>query len=357
MMKNIYAIVSLFFLVLSLNAQERRIVILHTNDMHSRLAGFAPESAYTPLTVNDDKTIGGFARIATLIRDEKRNKSQVTVVIDAGDFLMGTLFHTVEAGTGFQLTLMKKMGYDIVSIGNHEFDFGPAILAQIINSSVRNGEIPELMLGNALFSATDDSDNSLEDLFTKSFIKRTFIKDFDGIKIGFFALMGVDADKVAPRAKPVTFSNRTDFARKAVNELKAKGCEIIICISHSGVVKDKNGEWAGEDVDLAKNVRGISLIISAHTHTKIEKTFIVAGIPVVQAGEYGEFVGKVVLAGSNGAYRLESYELLSVDDRISGDKETDDLIREQEDKITGKILRPLGMDYNMPIVESPVTID
>lgn len=356
-MKKIYSTVILLFFALSLNAQERRVIILHTNDMHSRLAGFAPESAYTPLTVNDDKTIGGFARIATLIKDEKKNKSQVTVVIDAGDFLMGTLFHTIEAETGFQLPLMKMMGYDIVAMGNHEFDFGPAVLAQIINNSVRNGEIPELMLGNAVFSASDDSDNSLEELFTKGIIKRTFVKDFDGIKIGFFSLMGVNADKVAPRAKPVTFSKQTDFARKAVSELKAKGCEIIICISHSGVVKDKDGNWAGEDVDLAKNVKGINLIISGHTHTRIEKPFLAAGIPVVQAGEYGEFVGKIVLAGSNGEYRLESYNLLPVDDRIRGDKLTDDLIRGEEEKIAEKILRPMGMEYSQPVVETSVEMD
>ena len=109
---------------LILASQEKTITVIHTNDMHSRLNGFAPESAYTPLSVNDDATIGGFTRLASIIAAEKSRVGGSVLVIDAGDFLMGTLFHTAEAETGFQLGLMKKMGYDIVALGNHEFDFG-----------------------------------------------------------------------------------------------------------------------------------------------------------------------------------------------------------------------------------------
>lgn len=87
---------------------EKRIIILHTNDLHSRLIGYSPESDYTPLTVNDDKTIGGFARIASIIKTEKENNSGTTLVLDAGDFMMGTLFPSFEIETGFQLRLMIK---------------------------------------------------------------------------------------------------------------------------------------------------------------------------------------------------------------------------------------------------------
>lgn len=69
---------------------------MHTNDLHSRLIGYAPESAYSPLTVNDDKTIGGFARIAAIIKAEKENTKEMTLVLDAGDFTMGTLFRVLK---------------------------------------------------------------------------------------------------------------------------------------------------------------------------------------------------------------------------------------------------------------------
>jgi len=82
-----------FVSIHSLSAQtEKKITILHTNDLHSRLIGYAHESAYTPLKVNDDKTVGGFARIASIMKAEKESNNGTTLILDAGDFLMGTLF-------------------------------------------------------------------------------------------------------------------------------------------------------------------------------------------------------------------------------------------------------------------------
>jgi 5'-nucleotidase len=147
-------ILNLFLLLLVCGlsgAQDKELVILHTNDLHSRLNGFSPESEYTPLSVNDDNTRGGFARIATLIADE-RKKSPNVLVLDAGDFLMGTFFPKLEESTGFQLSLMKKMGYDAISLGNHEFDFGPGFLAKVIRKSSENGSLPLMIASNALCS-------------------------------------------------------------------------------------------------------------------------------------------------------------------------------------------------------------
>jgi len=107
-MKKVLLFYLLWGLIFPLAAQtEKKITIIHTNDLHSRLTGYAPESAYSPLTVNDDNTIGGFARIAAIIKAEKENNIGTTLAIDAGDFLMGTLFPSLEIKTGFQLRLMK----------------------------------------------------------------------------------------------------------------------------------------------------------------------------------------------------------------------------------------------------------
>ncbi|HNW58003.1 MAG TPA: metallophosphoesterase, partial [Bacteroidales bacterium] len=165
----------LFFIIVLLplvGQTEKKIVLLHTNDLHSRLTGYAPESAYSPLSVNDDKTKGGFARIATILKTEKDNNRGNTLVINAGDFLMGTLFAGLEEKNGFQLRLMKAMGYDIVGLGNHEFDFGPDKLASIINASVKNGEIPSLLIGNTEFDEKDRRDDNLEKLFSDGVITR-----------------------------------------------------------------------------------------------------------------------------------------------------------------------------------------
>ena len=345
----------LFFIQVSfcLSAQPaKKVVLLYTNDMHSRLTGFGPESYYSPLATNDDNTTGGFSRIAAIINREKEQNEGKTIVLDAGDFLMGTLFQHLEPKSGFQLSLMKKMGYDVVCIGNHEFDYGPEKLAEIVSSSSENGELPVILLGNAVFSKKDSADDSLEELFRSGKIGRKYILILNGIKIGFFSLLGKVADENAAFALPVTFSKQIPFAKKMVGELKSDGCEIILCLSHSGIDRDENGGWTGEDVELAEKVKGIDVIVSGHTHTLLEKPIIVNGIPVVQAGDYGRFVGKLTLILENGKVSVDASSLIPVNDKISGDQIINELIEKQVDVVNKEILKPLGMDYGRSIAET-----
>jgi 5'-nucleotidase/UDP-sugar diphosphatase len=342
----------------SLAAQpEKKLVILHTNDMHSRLTGFAPESSYTPLTVNDDSTVGGFARIASIINSEKEQNKCTTLVVDAGDFLMGTLFQGLETKTGFQLRLMKSMGYDIACIGNHEFDYGPQKLAQIISTSSEGGKIPMLLLSNAVFSKKDTADDSLEKLFSSGLIGRRYILVRDSIRIGFFSLLGKEAVDNAAFATPVTFSKQISTARKMVKSLKDERCDIIICLSHSGISLDKHDQWAGEDVELAKKVKGINIIVSGHTHTKLVKPLIVNGVPIVQTGSYTEYVGRMALTVKNGKVKLDSYSLIPVDDRIQGDSKTDQVVEAQKKLIDKDILEPLGMEYDRKVAETSFLLE
>ena len=348
----------LFILCVSLSAQtKKRITILHTNDLHSRLMGYAPESAYSPLTLNDDKTSGGFARIATIIEDEKKAVDGTVLVLDAGDFMMGTLFPSLEKKTGFQLRLMKDMGYDVVGIGNHEYEFGPEWLASVINISAQNGPIPSILIGNAVFDEKDNRDDGLEKELADKLIGRKMIITRDGIKIGLFSILGKDAVKVAPKAAPVTFEKQVSFSKRMVKELHAEGCNLIVCLSHSGVTKEKTGEWGGEDVELAKSVRGIDLIIGGHTHTRLDQPIMVNGVAIVQAGEFGKFVGCLTLSYSSEKIKVENYKLIPVDDKIAGDPHINSLIEEQKEKINSEILKPLGIDYSKPVVESEFSLE
>jgi len=345
-------------LILPLFAQaEKKIIILHTNDLHSRLEGYAPEAEYTPLSVNNDKTVGGFARISSIVKEERENGDATILLLDAGDFLMGTLFQSLEVSTGFQLRLMKSMGYDAVCIGNHEFDYGPAKLAEIVSNSTRNGDIPPLLLGNADFDKYDEGDDPLERLFVDKTIGRKLIINRDGLKIGIFSLLGKVADDNAAFAPPVTFSRQIPFAKKMVKELKNEKCDIIICLSHSGVSKDRNGEWGGEDAKLAQKVKGIDVIISGHTHTRLDKPLMVNSIPVVQAGEYGKFVGKLSLTSANGKVIVDDYSLIPVDDMIPGDTAVYRLIEEQKKIVNREVLKPLGIEYNAPVAETDFLLE
>jgi len=352
-MKNI-SLIALYFLFFSqvFCQTEKKLIILHTNDMHSRLTGYGPESSYTPLSINDDKTVGGFARIATLIKEEKEKSPSNTIVVDAGDFLMGTLFQALEVKTGLELHLMKKMGYDVGCLGNHEFDFGPDKLASIIKSALNQGEIPNIMIGNSVFDENDKRDIQLEDLFRNNVLSRSTVIDINGLKVGFFSLIGINAAKDAPKADPVKFAKQTSFARKMVKELKDEKCDIIVCLSHSGVTKDKKGEWGGEDVELAESVKGINLIIGGHTHTQLDKPIMVKGVPIVQAGDFGRFVGRLALSWNGTSLKVDDYQLLPIDDRIMGDRVINDLVEHQKDLISDVVLKPLGMSYGKPVAES-----
>jgi len=347
----------LIFLLPLFAQDEKKIVILHTNDLHSRLNGYAPESEYSPLSVNDDKTVGGFARIAAIINEEKERNSGTTLVVDAGDFLMGTLFQGLEPGTGFQLRLMKIMGFDAVCIGNHEFDYGPEKLAVIISSALKRGAIPPLLLSNAVFDKSKPEDDTLEDLFDSGVVARKYILERDNLKIGFFSLLGRVADDNAAFAPPVTFSKQIPAAKKMVRELQAEKCDLIICLSHSGVYYGAGSNWTGEDYELAQKVKGIDVIISGHTHTRLDKPVIINGVPIVQAGEYGKYVGKLSLSLKNGTVGITDYSLIPVDDRIKGDETIHRLIEEQKSAITREILEPLGMDYDRRIVETDFLLE
>jgi len=357
-MKMFSALILLAWPLLNLHGQDqKRIVILHTNDLHSRLRGYAPESLYTPLSLKDDNTVGGFSRIAGIIKAEKQINSEETLVLDAGDFMMGTLFPALESETGFQMRLMKQMGYDAIGLGNHEFDFGPQWLAGVINISASRGEIPHILSSNTVFSKKDTTDDSLEELVAENLVTRKLVIEKNGVKIGLFSILGKEADHFAPRAVPVTFSKQSAAAKKMVRELQNENCRIIICISHSGVVKEKNGEWGGEDVELARRVKGISLIVGGHSHTKLDQPVMVNGIPIVQTGSFGMYVGRLSFLITKDKLELENYRLIPVDDNIPADEVIDQLIDNQKSRISNEILGPLGLSYQKPVAEAGFIIE
>ncbi len=330
----------------------QKLTILHTNDMHSRLMGYGPEADYTPLTVNDDKTVGGFARIATIISDYKSRNAASLLVLDAGDFSMGTIFHTVEAETGFQLQLMKQLGYDVAAIGNHEFDFGVEMLAKMLAKSAER-DIPDMLLSNIRFNPDSTGDDALENLYKTGVLKTWRTLERNGLKIGLFSLMGIEAAQVAPYVKPAAFTDRIEKAREMVKFLREnEKADVVICLSHCGLVFNAKKGWMGEDVDLAKAVPGIDLIISGHSHTSLTKPLVVNNIPIVQAGGEGRYVGKLEIEKTAAGVVLLSGELIPVNDEIQGDPAIHRMILDQQKLIGKKLFEPYGFKVDKPVVET-----
>ena len=323
------------------NASKNEISILHTNDLHSHFLGFSPNKDYTPQTLSDDETIGGYARIATMIKKIKDQSDGPVLVLDGGDFLMGSFFHMLSREKAFELDLMGKMGYDAVTLGNHEFDLKPEGLAQIRTTAQKQNRLPAILISNMIFSQESPKDNSLEQSFSKGFIKTHIILEKNGIKFGIFGLMGMDAAEKAPFSKPVSFGDPIAAAKKMVAALKGKA-DIIICLSHSGL--NKNSEKS-EDELLAQNVDGIDVIISGHTHTKMEAPIRVNNTLIVQTWEYGKQLGHISLALEDGKLEMTDYKAIPINDSILGDDEISSIIQGYEKKIDTEFLNIHGLSF------------
>ena len=334
-------------------AEGKMITIVHTNDLHSHLLGFSPNIDYTPLEAGDDKTVGGWARIAKVIQDVKQNRDNPVLVVDAGDFLMGSLFHMLSREEAFELRLMKAMGYDVVTLGNHEFDLKPAGLARILTANQQD-QIPSIVFSNAIFSSESKADDELEKVFTEGLVKSYLVMEKNGIRIGFFGLMGKGAAGVAPFASPVKFEDPVAVAKRMVKKLREEeGADIVICLSH-GALSDNPKK--SEDEILAREAPGIDIVISGHSHTKtdirkVNNTF------VVQAWCYGRQVGVMDIDWAEGKVSLREYRLIDINDSIEGDPKIVAMIDDFESRINKDILAGEGLEFREIIASTPFRLE
>ena len=327
----------------SLFAAEKTLTIIHTNDLHSHFLGFSPQLDYTPLETGNDETVGGFARVATVIQQEKMKRKNPVLVLDAGDFLMGSLFHMLSREESFELRLMGEMGYDVTTLGNHEFDLRPAGLARIITSAMSRGKTPQIVFSSAVFSRESKEDDFLEKIFAQGWVKPYTVLEKEGLRIGLFGIMGRHAAEVSPFAAPVSFKDPMEAAKDMVRVLREdEKVDVVICLSHSGL---GDGKQASEDEELVKAVEGIDMVISGHTHTTVETPIVSHGAIIVQAGCYGKYVGVLDVGYENKAVKIKNYALLKIDDRVKGDPEIQHKIDAFIARIDQQILKEHGLTF------------
>lgn len=336
-------------------AAERRLTIVHTNDLHSHLLGFGPTIDYTPATTGDDKTVGGWARIATVVRRVRTERRNPVLVLDAGDFLMGSLFHLRAREEAFELRLLAKIGYDAIGLGNHEFDLKPSGLARILAAGAPPpGERPLILLSNAIFNPTSDQDDALEMSFRQGVVKPYAVLDCEGLRIGLFGLMGREAAEVAPFAAPVSFADPVETARRIVKTLREEErADLVICLSHSGLWTKAS---KSEDEILAREVPGLDVIVSGHTHTALDRPITIGGTLIVQAGENGKRVGVLDILHGAGQTRQAKYEAVTVDDSIPSDPEVTGMIDGFIDSLNRHVLAEHGLEFNQAIAETDFDI-
>jgi len=331
-------------------AKPSKLTIVHSNDLHSHLLGAPANLDYTPDQTGDDQTLGGWARIATVIKNVKQDRSNPVMVLDAGDFLMGSLFHLLSREEAFELRLLKHMGYDVVTLGNHEFDLKPAGLAQILAAAEKYQGLPTIVCSNLIFNPDKKTDDTLQQVFERGLIKPYTILEHDGLRIGVFGLLGLDAAEVAPFASPVKFKDPIETATSMVDQLRnAEKVDLVICISHSGLSANPKHS---EDETLAQKVNGIDVIISGHTHTKLDHVLKVNNTLIVQSWEYGKQLGVLDVVFEGGSLILEKYQPIAIDDQIPGDKETTRLIQSFENSIEQHVLAELDLGFDQVVAHT-----
>jgi 5'-nucleotidase/UDP-sugar diphosphatase len=304
--------------------EELYFCILHTNDMHSALIPHSPAVDYDP--EKEDPAIGGFARLATAvdeIRENKIGEGEPVLLLDAGDFLGGTAFAWLAlSGYAAELTIMQKMGYDAVAIGNHEYDYGPDVLAQyLLKAGYPEAHQKTLVLASNT-EAPSDHPLAAQGLYRKA----GMFELENGLKVGVFGLIGKDAIQLIGESGDVQFLDQYEVARQAVDELKEQGANVIVCLSHSGV---------DEDRELAQEVPGIDVIVGGHSHTALYKPVLEGDTIIVQAGSLGEYLGQLELAynPNTGKVRVCNEEnghpfLIPIDSSFACDPEINALVQE-----------------------------
>jgi len=337
---------------------KKIFTILHTNDLHSAFIGLGPAADYTPFTLNDDETRGGYARQATLIaqRQKARNAQGPVLVLCGGDYSMGTPFGAATRETGGELRLMSLMGYDATTFGNHEFDLGPDGLGQSISRAAKAGRVPAVLASNTSFAAKDETLADLQRLTREGVIRRHLVIERGGMRFGLFGVIGKEAISVTVGAGAAKFADAIETAREVVKVLReTEKVDVVIALSHGGVVKGKDGRYTeGEDVELARDVPGIDVVISGHSHTFLREATIVNGrTPVVQTGKESNNLGELVVTLDGGKLTVESYQLHAIDDTIAGDRTIADEIEKLKKGVTGAVFASRGYSIDQPLAIVP----
>ncbi len=302
--------------------KEFHFTILHTNDMHSALIPHSPAIDYHPEVENS--AIGGFARLATAIneiRQKKTAQNEPVLLFDAGDFLGGAAFawlSTLERAP--EISLMQEMGYDAVIIGNHEYDYGPDVLAKYLISAGYPEAHSQTMVLASNTRAPQDHLLAEQQLYKDI----QTIELHNGIKIGIFSLIGKDAISVTADTGDIEFLDQHTTALDSVKRLKEQSVDIVIAITHSGI---------DEDRELAREVSGIDIIIGGHSHTELFEPVIESGTVIAHAGSLGKYLGQLELAydADSKTLRIRNGEngnpaLVAIDNNFSPDLHIDELV-------------------------------
>ena len=351
------------------SAQETNVTtILFTHDLHSH---------FLPQPTAEGGESGGYARLKTVI-DGERAMNPDALLVDGGDFSIGSLIQTLYTTQAAELRTMGAMGYDAVAIGNHEFDHKGTGFAEMLNSAKAAQQAAvELLLVDArpledmdayrerfgpvtpvlptlLEANYAPADDNPDRAFIRSAMENYGVTDCvtlerGGVTYGLFGLMGVDSDECAPTSG-FTRTDAAKAAKRCVETLKGEGAEIIICLSHSGT---GDSLASSEDEELAKAVDGIDVIVSGHTHSTLAEPLVVNDTYIVSSGPYCQNLGSLTFSwDGSGQKRLLDYRLIPIDETVAEDPEIAGLVERWKDMVGETYLAQYGLTYDEVLTHS-----
>lgn len=331
--------------------ESKQLDILFTHDTHSHL------NSFTTIVNGEKKEAGGFAKLKTLI-DEHKKVNPDTLVLDGGDFSMGTLIQTVYDTEAAELRMLGQIGCDVTTLGNHEFDYQSKGLADMLNAAKNSGDtVPSLVLCNVDWDAMEEAGLSEDQKQIQSAFEKYQVKDYvvvqkGNIKIAVLGVFGKDALVCAPTCELV-WKDPVKAAKQTVEKIKKKEkVDMIACVSHSGTWDDAD---KSEDEILAKEVPDIDLIISGHTHSQLDKPIQHGNTYIVSCGEYGKNLGTISMTQKDdGRWKATSYELIPVSDEVNPDETTQAKIDALMDTVDINYLAKFGYTRKEVLAENDI---
>jgi 5'-nucleotidase len=260
--------------------------VIHINDLHSRIE---PISRFNSTCSAEDNAagecFGGVARVKTMI-DQLRAEldGENFIVVDAGDQFQGSLFFMTYSGQA-AAEMMEDIGFDVMSVGNHEFNLGDGALAAFVD-----GVSFPVVSGNLDVSGSNELAGKIGD---------TLILERGGERIGIVSALATDTRELSSPSDAIVFEDEIGALREDVTTLESEGIDKIIALTHVGYNLDQ---------EIAAEVGGIDAVVGGHSHTYLSASDEDAAgpyptmvdrngtmVPVVQAGAYSKYVGHLVL--------------------------------------------------------------
>lgn len=324
---------------ISAQTEEKSLDVMFVHDTHSHL------KAFTTVENGQSQVLGGFAKLKTLINEQKEENPD-TLLLDAGDFSMGTLIQVVYEEEASEIRMLGDLGIDATTLGNHEFDYKAKGLANMLNHAVDSGDdLPAMVVCNVDWEGMQEAgftndQQLLYDAFENYGVKDYIVLEKGGVEIAITGVFGEDCEDCVPNC-PLVFDAPVDAVKETVADIKEnEDVDMIVCVSHSGTWEE---EEKSEDEILAKSVPELDLIISGHTHTKLEEPIIHGNTYIVSAAEYGKYLGSLHMQQKdNGRWDLTNYELLTVDTSIEPDEATQKKVDALMDMVDSKYLNQFG---------------